>query len=209
MAEELNIYQRLNEVRKAIEYIKKDARVQGYSAVTHDMVTSEVRPVLIEHGVMTIPRLIKSHVADTGTSTQKGVPIIRYEAWFEIDFVNIDKPEDKATMPIESHANDQGDKAPGKACSYAVKTALLKVLNIETGVDDESRQEQKPKPISESQHADLIALCDELGLPPETLDAMATRAFMAKSIDELHADRFDEAVKLLRKKADAESAKTE
>lgn len=141
----MNIYQRLNEVRKKVEYIRKDAKVQGYKAVTHDAVTSEVRPHLIENGVMIVPRLRESAYIDTGTTTGSGTPWMRYEATYEIDFVNIDSPEDHITLPIESHALDQGDKAPGKAMSYAVKYALLKVLNIETGENEEGRQEMKPR----------------------------------------------------------------
>jgi len=141
---DLNIYQRLNEVRKLIEYIKKDALVQGYKAVSHDMVTSEVRDHLISQGVIIVPRLMKSAMIDTGTATKSGNAWLRYEAWYEIDFVNMDKPEDKVTMPIESHALDTGDKATGKACSYATKYAILKIFNIESGDDEESRQESKP-----------------------------------------------------------------
>lgn len=137
---ELNIYQRLSRVRENVDYLKKDAEVQGYSAVTHDMVTSAVRRHLIAHGVMVIPRQVGGRAIDVG-KTQKGATIIRYEADYEIDFVNIDNPEDRVTMPISSHANDQGDKAPGKAVSYATKYAMLKIFNIETGVNDEGRFE--------------------------------------------------------------------
>lgn len=142
----MNILQRLNEVRKAVSYLRKEKEVTGggtYKVVTHDQVTAAVRDYFIEHGVMVVPRLLKSKVADTGTVTKNSVPVIRYEAWFEIDFVNCDDPQDKVVLPIESHALDQGDKAPGKAISYATKYAMLKLLSIETGEDEEGRPEAK------------------------------------------------------------------
>lgn len=139
-----NIYQRLNEVRKTVTYIRKEKEVTGggtYKVVTHDQVTGEIRDSLIANGIMIVPRLVSSKTVDTGTTTAKGIPIIRYEPWFEIDFVNIDAPSEKVTVPIEAHALDQGDKAPGKAISYATKYAILKLFSIESGEDEEDRPE--------------------------------------------------------------------
>jgi hypothetical protein len=110
-------------------------------AVTHDAVTALVRPRLVEHGVLTVPNLLKGQVTNTGMTTKSGIPIIRYEALYRLAFVNCDEPQEVVTVDIESHALDEGDKAPGKALSYAVKYALLKLFNIETGEDDERRYE--------------------------------------------------------------------
>jgi hypothetical protein len=142
----MNIYQRLNEVRKAVGYAQKDKRVegQGYMAVTHDAITAAVREHFVTHGVIVVPSLVASQVVDTTTKTGKGIPIIRYEATYDVTFQNIDETADKVVVRIESHALDQGDKAPGKAISYAVKYAMLKLLSIETGEEDEGRIEQKP-----------------------------------------------------------------
>lgn len=141
----LNIYQRLNEVRKAVEYVRKDKKVegQGYMAVTHDAVTALVRPHLVAQGVIVVPSLVEAKVVDTGTVTAKSTPIIRYEGFYEIAFVNGDDPTDRVTLRLESHALDQGDKAPGKAISYAVKYAMLKLLSLETGEDEEQRFDSK------------------------------------------------------------------
>jgi hypothetical protein len=139
----LNIYQRLNEIRKEVAYLRKEKEVTGYKVITHDQVTGEIRESLIKHGVMIVPRLVSSKTVDTGTTTSKGIPIIRYEPWFELDFVNIDEPSEKVIVPIEAHALDQGDKAPGKAISYATKYAMLKLFSIESGEDEEDRPEVK------------------------------------------------------------------
>lgn len=138
----LNIYQRINEVRKKVWYARKDKEVQGqgYKAVTHDAVTALVRNHLIEQGVLIVPRLTASTIEVIG-ETKHHTPVIRYAANFAIDFVNCDNPEDRIVLPIEAHANDHGDKAPGKAISYATKYAILKLFNIETGEDEESRVE--------------------------------------------------------------------
>jgi hypothetical protein len=145
-AKPLNIYQRLNEVRKLVAYVQKDKKVGegGYLAVTHDAVTSLVREHFVSQGILLVPNLVSSSVVLTGTVTAKGTPFIRYEARYKFDVVNADDPQDKFAVEIESHAIDQGDKAPGKALSYAKKYVVLKLLEIESGEEEEDRQEQKP-----------------------------------------------------------------
>ncbi len=135
----MNIYQRINEVRKAISYIQKDKSVStgggSYKAVTHDAVTGMVRQHLIEQGVIIIPSVVSSifHPKE-GDSKQR-----LYEATYQIDFVNMEDGQDRISIQMSAHALDNGDKAPGKAISYATKYAMLKLFNIETGEDEESR----------------------------------------------------------------------
>jgi hypothetical protein len=153
----LNIYQRLREVMKLVAYIKKDATVSGggsYKAVTHDMVTAVVRPHFVAQGIIVVPRLVKGEVVDTGRKTSSGNPIIRYEGLYEVSFVNVDDPTDVCMIPVSAHAEDQGDKAPGKALSYATKYGILKALLLESGENDESRVqplEDEPQPLSEDE----------------------------------------------------------
>jgi len=145
----VNIYQKLNAVRKKVAYLKKDAVVQGYRAVTHDMVTAAAREHMIEQGILVVPSIAMDseektdHRVVEGT-TAKGGFKLRYEAVYGISFVNIDDPEDRLMIHVSAHADDHGDKAPGKALSYAVKYALLKVLMIETGENDEGRIDNAP-----------------------------------------------------------------
>ncbi len=139
----MNIYQRLTAIKKEVAYIRKDKKVESYMAVTHDAVTAETRDFFIKHGVMIVPCELESKVVETGTVTARGTPFIRFEAKYEVSFVNIEDPADKVSVIYTAHALDHGDKAPGKAHSYAVKYAILKVLQIETGETEEGREDQK------------------------------------------------------------------
>lgn len=143
----MNIYQKLNEVRKAVDYVRKDKKVGegGYLAVTHDAVTALTREHFIAKGIVIVPCFVSSSVQPTGTTTAKGVPFIRYEAIYRFTVVNSDDPAEQFAFEIQSHALDQGDKAPGKALSYAKKYAVLKLLEIESGedADEEERPTQK------------------------------------------------------------------
>lgn len=132
----MNLLQRINAVRKSLPYIQKDTRVDNkYSAVTHDAVTAMVRPLLIEHGIVSWPMLVSS----ASCPREEGAKQFRHEATYEFVFANIDEPSDSITIRIIGHAMDNADKAPGKALSYAKKYAILKLFEIETGEDDESR----------------------------------------------------------------------
>ena len=142
----MNIYQKINEVRKLVDYVQKDKRVGegGYLAVTHDAVTALTRSHFIAQAVVIVPSLVSSQTVLTGTATAKGIPFIRYEAKYRFEVVNADEPQDRFQIEIESHAMDQGDKAPGKALSYAKKYVVLKLLEIESGEEEEEREAQKP-----------------------------------------------------------------
>jgi len=202
-----NIFQRIDKVRQAVDYIQKEKKVEQYKAVTHDQVTSIVRPQLIKYGIVTILRQAPGEaMEDTGKSTSGGAPITRYRAFYELDWVNMDDPTDRVTTSIGAIGEDYGDKGPGKSASYAVKAMMLKTLNIETGESDESRQEQIPTPISDDHYTLLYEKCKELGFPPEqTLKAMAEKVYRIKKIQLLPADKFDNAIEMLEKKHEKEN----
>lgn len=143
-----NIYQRINAVMQEIDYIKKDKKISGgganYSAVSHDQVTAMVRDSLVKHGIMIYPEQVRSEVL-VARDKSKDIAMMLYEGEYKIHFVNIDDGQDRVTVQIVGHANDNGDKAPGKAVTYATKSAILKVFAIETGENDESRNYKEPE----------------------------------------------------------------
>jgi hypothetical protein len=136
----LNILQRVNAVQKEVAYIQKDRSVStgggSYKAVSHDAVTALLRPHLIKHGIVYTTTLADECHFDT---KEEGSKQRLFRATFTICFASIDKPEDRIFVTLPAHALDNGDKAPGKAISYATKYALLKVFALETGEDEESR----------------------------------------------------------------------
>jgi hypothetical protein len=208
----LNIFQRINEVRKKVNYVQKDKTVSGqnYKAVTHDAVTALVRNHLIDQGVLIIPRLKSSSMTEVG-KTSGGSVIYRYAGLYDIDFVNVDNPDDHIIVPGEAHANDSGDKAPGKATSYATKYAMLKLFSIETGEGDEGRvepYEAKVERITESQAADLSALIDDVGADrPAFMEYIAKDKFIAAAtLEEIPAKQYEGLVKMLQRKRNQKKA---
>lgn len=154
-----NLFQRINDVRRKIDYIKKDKSVStggsSYKAVTHDQVTGMVRDHMVAVGIVSYPVLVSS-VMNPPTINVDGTQSkqMRYEATYDFHFVNEDDPKDELVIRIEAHAMDNSDKAPGKALSYAKKYAVLKLFEIETGEDDESRYQ--PEGVSDDRIDYLI-----------------------------------------------------
>jgi hypothetical protein len=203
----MNVFQRLNEVRKAVAYVKKDKAVQNYKAVSHDMVVAVCRDAFVKHGIVTYPEQIRGVMNPAGTKASKDGsgtipdPMRLYEGGYAIHFVNVDEPADRVTVMIEAHALDNGDKAPGKAVTYATKAALLKVLMLETGEDDESRVEHT-RTISDEQIAQIEALIVEAKADrPKFL-----RYLKLDALDSLPAKSFDSVVKILEEKRKASAS---
>ena len=135
----LNIHQRLHAIMEDVSYVQKENKKVNnqYTFVSHDAVTSKVRPSLLKHGVLVIPSYFDISVDGNRTNCS-----------MSITFINIDKPDDKIEIPCAGFGQgiDPQDKGAGKAMSYAYKYALLKVLGLETGDDPERDNiEQKPK----------------------------------------------------------------
>jgi hypothetical protein len=172
----LNVYQRINEIKKAVSYIKKDKKVESYMAVTHDAVTALTHPHFVRWGVIVEPHEVSSVTVLSGMTTGKGIPYVRFEGKYRVDFVNVDKPEDRACIDVTAHALDHGDKAPGKGLSYAVKAAVLKMIQLESGEAeaDEARPDDVKVPGAKATVGTKITSTDGAveALTPERREAM-------------------------------------
>lgn len=162
MNDKPNIYQRINAVMQEVEYVQKDRAVSGggqnYKAVTHDQVVSVARKSLVKHGVMIAPNQIGGEflVMRNINATPQPIKMGLYSGWYEIAFINIDDGLDRIIVKIEAHAQDNGDKATGKALTYATKAAILKVLCLETGENDESREELRDTSMIDEETAQFL-----------------------------------------------------
>ncbi len=150
-----NIYQRIRDVIAEKIYIKRGSAGQG-TGVLYDEVISAITPHLINHGIV-----FNTEKVGEARSRKNANDNYIYECDFNVHYINVDNPSDRFTALVEAHAMDSGDKAPGKAITYATKISLLKVFQIETGVNDESREEvrEKSKVIDEDQIKELRKYC--------------------------------------------------
>lgn len=199
----MNLYEKINEIRKSVGYIQKDKKVSTgngtYTAVSHDTVTALVRQHMIEQGIICVPNLIKS----CAHQKEEGAKQARYDATYSFEFINAAEPADRLSIVIEAHAMDNADKAPGKALSYAKKYALLKLFELESGDDEESRyadnddEGNEPSgPINQDQIDDILRIF----VTSKAQSAGFCKHFQIKKLEELPASKFQEAMSMLRNK---------
>lgn len=197
-----NIYQLINKVRETVSYVQKDKKVQGYMAVTHDMVTAQLHDALVANGILVLQDLLSDNFSDTGKKTAAGAPIMLYEARYKITYQNVNDKEDNYTHVVRSHAEDTNDKAPGKAMSYAMKYSQLKTFHLEAGENEEGRIESKPQTLTPENYQALREVCEELGMDVDpTLESLAVNVYKVKKIEEINDQWAADAEKRLRQKS--------
>lgn len=146
----MNIYEKIHKIMEEVEYIQKEQPKDGvpYSHITHDSVTRKLRPKLVEHRIIVVPcvkdieqKVTTAEGKDRYGNTKIATSIFT-AATVEVDFVNIEDPKDRISVTMVGQGIDTQDKGIGKAISYAVKYAMLKLFNFETGDEEENRTEK-------------------------------------------------------------------
>ena len=142
----LNIYEKLSLITDEIGVIEKKLNVQvsktsSYKAVSEREVLDAVKPIEKKYRVYSYP--LKREIIDkdtlvkeseyNGSITKTNTLFIRLEVAYR--FINIDNPEEFLDITTYGDGLDTGDKAPGKAMTYADKYALMKCYKLSTGDD--------------------------------------------------------------------------
>ena len=150
----MNILQKINEVRKSLKGVSKDATVSlgrgSYKGTTHDNVISKLQPFLIEHGIVFWVSDIEQNVDIHRFKDQHGrdKQKVLISAKVQVTYANTEDTSDCIVTFGIGMGEDSGDKASGKALSYAVKYCHLKTFALITGIDDEERMpEQAPQQV--------------------------------------------------------------
>lgn len=133
----MNIFQKINEVMKAIEYLTKDDKVEfgntKYKAISEEKVTTAVRKELVKQGIVILPIMQESTVTEL-IRTDKSVNQ-RADVHTRYRIQNIDDVNDFIEVESNGSGVDTQDKAVGKAMTYAYKYMLLRTFAIPTGED--------------------------------------------------------------------------
>lgn len=139
MSEQIGVYQAINKVQTALAKtgISKDRTnsQQGYKFRGIDDVYAAVSPLLAEHGLCILPRMLsRSHEE---RQTAKGGVLFYVTVEAEFDFVSV-ADGSKHTVRTFGEAMDSGDKATNKAMSAAYKYAAFQAFAIPTEGDNDA-----------------------------------------------------------------------
>jgi hypothetical protein len=172
---ELNIYQKLIEVRKSVPYLKKESQGHQYQYTGSSQVLAAVRTKMDELGLMLICKVL-GHNLIQGT-TSKGAKEYMTELDLEFTWVNAEKPEEMIVCPWYGQGVDNSEKGVGKSLTYAEKYFILKTFNIATDKDDpdafqeKAESYRKPEPITVKEIGELKTKVLEFAQLREKTDA--------------------------------------
>lgn len=143
---DLNIYEKMSLITTEMAVIEKNLKVavnakNSYKAVSERDVLDNVKPLEAKYRVYSYP--LKREITDKDTlvkETEYNGNITRTNTLFMrlntiYRFINMDKPDEYIDIDTFGDGLDTGDKAPGKAMTYADKYALMKAYKISTGDD--------------------------------------------------------------------------
>lgn len=144
-----NLFKKMLYIENELETVKKELDVKlpngSYKAVGEVDVIRAVKPLEFKYGVKSMP--ISRNVEESKeTQTKSGTinQFMRLKTVYR--FINVDDPKDFIDIDTYGDGVDSGDKAPGKAMTYADKYALLKAYKIATGDDpDKDPSEEQSK----------------------------------------------------------------
>ncbi|MDN4069976.1 ERF family protein [Paenibacillus vini] len=152
-SETLNIYQKLLEVRKSVDYLKKEATSSQYKYTGSAQVLASVRDKINEMGLLLVPKIMdKNLMTETIEYVDKERPKKTTTYFTELTllmtWVNAENPSETVECPWYSQGVDiAGEKGVGKALTYGEKYFILKFFNIPTDNDDpdafQKKHEQK------------------------------------------------------------------
>ena len=216
----LNIYEKMSLITDEIGVIEKNLNVQvnknaSYKAVSERDVLYNVKPIEKKYRVYSYPAereivdrdtLVKETEftdsrTDNTTITRTNSLFMRIETIYR--FVNIDNPDEFVETMVYGDGVDTGDKAPGKAMTYADKYALMKAYKLSTGDDpdkDASPEEGYKKAPTKS--AIVKATKGQLDVLNKLSDADKEKIYTkysVKSLEELTVVQASEIIGLLKK----------
>ncbi len=176
---ELNLWEKMALITAEIGKVYKDLKIdmsstKSYKAVSEGAVLNAVKEMEEKYRVYSYPmtRSVVDRDIVTTSKTYNGETKESNQFFMRVEvryfFVNIDNPEQSLQVMSYGDGLDSGDKASGKAMTYADKYALMKAYKIETGEDPDaegspdlkgskSKEEKQDKtPISAGQIATLV-----------------------------------------------------
>lgn len=173
----MNIYEKMSLITEEIGVIEKGlvvsiSKTNSYKAVSERDVLDGVKPIEKKYRVYSYPA--KREVIDrdalvkeseyNGNITKTNTLFMRIETTYR--FVNIDNPSEFIETTVYGDGLDTGDKAPGKAMTYADKYALMKAYKLSTG--DDPDKEASP----ENGYEKATKKVDNTKISPKQIDIL-------------------------------------
>lgn len=149
-AKEMNIFQKMEAITNELGFVAKNLNVavsktNSYKATGEVDVLEAVKPLENKYGIYSYASNREIIESDTLTQNtqygEKNSLFLRMKVTYR--FVNTDNPQEYIETVSFAEGIDSGDKASGKAMTYADKYALMKAYKISTGEDPDQKASEE------------------------------------------------------------------
>ena len=163
--QELNLFQKIADVKANIDGFTKDAKSYNYSYVSGSQVLHRIRNKMIENNLLLVPKTSEENYKQidvTRFNKKAGREITTSEFIVEMKltyvWINADKPEEQFEVTFYAVGQqDDVSKAHGTALTYAERYLLMKFFNIPTDEDDaDAKEKQERYATSSNQLKELL-----------------------------------------------------
>ena len=214
----MNIYEKLSLITDEIGVVEKGLNVQvtkssSYKAVRERDVLDAIKPIEKKYRVYSYPS--KREIIDKDVLVKKteynndyndSTKIVETNTLFmriktTYKFVNMDKPDEFIETTVYGDGLDTGDKAPGKAMTYADKYALMKAYKLSTG--DDPDKEASPTNGYKKNDNEKLSLISKLNMLVTTKKVDYEKLlefYKVKSNSEMNVEQLKEAINTLEKR---------
>lgn len=214
----MNIYEKLSLITDEIGVVEKGLNVQvtkssSYKAVSERDVLDAIKPIEKKYRVYSYPS--KREIIDKDVLVKKteynndyndSTKIVETNTLFmriktTYKFVNMDKPDEFIETTVYGDGLDTGDKAPGKAMTYADKYALMKAYKLSTG--DDPDKEASPTNGYKKNDNEKLSLISKLNMLVTTKKVDYEKLlefYKVKSNSEMNVEQLKEAINTLEKR---------
>lgn len=148
----MNVYQKINEIKKQVKVLSKDAETSGqgsYSYVSGSQILAAIKSKMEEIGLLFLPVETESRGWTTFEYTNsKGASKTDFivEGRITYEWVNADEPNDRQRVNFDYYGQQNDiSKAFGSALTYSERYLLLKSLGAPTDEDDPDKNTEDKK----------------------------------------------------------------
>ena len=129
---QLNIYEKLIEVRKKVLYLQKDSKAYNFKYANEDSILSAIRPSMDELGLF-----LEFEMTSLSQISDKTC-----QAEFTFTWVNASNPKEKTSSKMFLQTVTGDTQKIGGLATYANRYFLYKYFNVPTGdLDPDARSE--------------------------------------------------------------------
>lgn len=205
---EMNLYQKLVQIRKDVIDFTKDTEGYGYKYVSGSQAIRKIRTKMDELNVLLVPE-VKNTISSTYDYTNaKGKECTDHIVSGEMTYkwINADKPEEVLSVPWNLYGTqDDISKAFGSGLTFSERYFILKFFQAPTDGDDPDNRDTTGRSkgtkngLSEAQIKRAFAIANKAGYDNKRLTNMIMTKFN-KQIEQLTKDEYDYICNSLEKK---------